>query len=215
MREWLRCALPLVFVDGSHILFMNCDVLVLGLFVSPAEVAVYFAATRLVQIASFIPYAATAATSQRYAALGALKQMDALKELVRHNLLFTLGLSVATAGALLWASPWLLLLFGADFTAGVPLFAVLLVGVLAQVVAGPAEDLLNMLGHERSCAAIFAASAPLLIMLLLLLVPSFGLMGAAWATALATLLRAVALGWTVRTRLNIRILPLRALRALP
>jgi O-antigen/teichoic acid export membrane protein len=210
LREWLRCALPLVFVDGAHILFMNCDVLVLGCFVSSAELAIYFAATRLVQLAAYIPYAATAATSQRYAALEAVGRIAQLKTLVGQNALFTLGLSLACVLALLWTSPWLLTLFGGEFSAAVPLVAVLSFGVMAQVVAGPAEDLLNMLGKERTCAAVFAASVPLLLLLLLLLIPSYGAIGAAVATSLAMILRALALAWFVRRDLGISILTLRA-----
>jgi O-antigen/teichoic acid export membrane protein len=82
---------------------------------------------------------------------------------------------------------------------------VLAVGFLARAAVGPAELLLNMLGEQRSCAAILVLAAAADIALGLILVPHYGIVGAAIATASA-LIGAAILQWHVaRRRLSLAI----------
>jgi O-antigen/teichoic acid export membrane protein len=43
VRCWLRMGLPIALVDATELLLLNADVLVVGLFLSPQSVAIYFA----------------------------------------------------------------------------------------------------------------------------------------------------------------------------
>ena len=79
----------------------------------------------------------------------------------------------------------LLRMFGKDFVAGYPLMFVIAVGLLARAAVGPAERLLNMLGERRSCAHAYAGAFLLNVALCFVLIPRFGAMGAAIASAIA------------------------------
>ena len=78
----------------------------------------------------------------------------------------------------------LLWLFGPSFVAGYPLMFILAVGLLARASIGPAERLLNMLGEQRVCMAVYATAFATNLGLCLLLAPRLGTVGAAIATAL-------------------------------
>ena len=88
------------------------------------------------------------------------------------------------------------------FTAGYPLLFVLVLGVIARASVGPAESLLNMSDNEKVCAAVYAVTLALNVLLNILFIPRFGLLGAALATATSMLFEAVALSLTVRHRLG-------------
>lgn len=209
-HAWFRTAWPLLFVDGTHVVLSNIDVLILGFFATGPELAVYFAATRLQQLVAFVSYAVTAATAQRYAALSATRRLAALRGLARSSTLVTLALSGLAALAVLAMSPFLLALFGEGFGAGTPALAVLLAGLVFQAAAGPGEDLLNVLGHERACAAVFLGSVVLCALLCIVLTAKFGMLGAASAVAVSTALRSLILSLIVRLKLDLNIfLPLR------
>jgi O-antigen/teichoic acid export membrane protein len=79
----------------------------------------------------------------------------------------------------------LLRMFGKDFVAGYPLMFVIAIGLLARAAVGPAERLLNMLGERRSCAHAYAGAFLLNVALCFVLIPRFGAMGAAIASAIA------------------------------
>jgi O-antigen/teichoic acid export membrane protein len=201
-REWLLATLPIAFGDLTLMALGFVDVLLLGLFVSPGDVGIYFAATRIVQFVIFAQYAATAATAQRFSEIRAAGQHAVLRALVRRTAVLT---SVATAAfgcALLLGAPLLLALFGPGFHASFNVLAILVGAAVAQSVFGPAEDLLNMLGFARTCAAISFAALAIAAVLCLVLIPPFGTVGAASAMAVSLSLRALALSLAARRHLG-------------
>lgn len=205
-REWLKTALPFIFVDGTNILFSNADILILSLFVEPSAIAVYFAASRIIQLVAFVPYAATAATAQRFSALNAVGDHAGLRKLARHTTRFTFIVASGAAGFIYLIAPFLLDMFGAGFSYAMPVLLALMVGMMVQTFAGPGEDLLTMLGHERICASSAAAALILNIILNLLLIPIYGVLGAAIASAVSIGLRSLVLTWLVKQRLDIDII---------
>ena len=60
---------------------------------------------------------------------------------------------------------------------------VLAIGILARASVGPGERFLNMLGEQKACALVAAFALAVNLALCLLLIPSYGIMGAALATS--------------------------------
>ena len=201
-RRWAAASLPIALVDFTQLGLSFVDVILLGFFLPPEQVAVYFAATRILQFVVFVQYAASAATAQRFAEARAHGDDATLRALVAGTTRLTCLATLATGAAILAASPLLLALFGPGYAASVPPLAVLITGIMLASAFGPAEDLLTMLGHERLCAAIALAALGFAVCLALLLIPAFGVMGAAVATAGASAGRGLALGWAAHRRLG-------------
>jgi O-antigen/teichoic acid export membrane protein len=201
--EWVCATWPMGFADLTLILFNAVDVLLLGLFVEPEAVGIYFAATRILQFAVFAQYAATAATAPRFAEAFARGDREGLRALIRGTVRMTAFASLAIGAALVISAPWLLAIFGPGFGAAYGALAILICGVAVASAFGPAEDLLNMLGAERTCARLSLAALILAAALNLWLVPAHGVMGAAVAMALATTARAIALSLAAKARLGL------------
>jgi O-antigen/teichoic acid export membrane protein len=197
LREWTFASLPIGFADLSLILFGFADVLILGLFVPPGEVGVYFAATRLLQFVVFVQYAATAATAPRFAEAWTRGDRETLRELIRGTVRLTALASLGIGAGLLLAAPWLLAMFGQGFSASFGVLAILVCGVAVQSVFG------HMLGAERTCAAVSFGALLFAIVLNLALIPLHGVAGAAFAMALATVARGCALALAAKARLGL------------
>jgi O-antigen/teichoic acid export membrane protein len=90
--------------------------------------------------------------------------------------------------------------FGHGFTDAYPLMFILAIGVLARAAVGPSETILNMLGHQRACAASLATAAVVCLVLNFALIPTWGIYGASIATATA-LVTAASLNWYAARRL--------------
>ncbi len=206
-RLWLAVSLPMLLVEGFLQLVTSADVIMVSFWQSPDEVAVYFAASKTLALVHFIYFAVRAASAHRFAALhGASHEAagrSAFEAYVRRAGFWTFWPSVGAAAVLIAAAPFLLALFGPGFEAGTPLIAVLLIGVLARASAGPADALLSMCGLQKACAAIYSGVFVLNVGLNLLLIPPFGLMGAAVATSLAITGEALALIFVARRRLGV------------
>jgi len=202
-REWTRTSLPIAFVDLTSLGLSFVDVLILGFFVTPADVGIYFAATRIVQFVLFVQYAASAATAPRFAEARARGDLAAVRSLAARCARLSCLATAAVALALILVAPLLLGMFGPGFEASFPALVILAAGVVGKSALGPAEDVLTMLGEERLCAAISLGALAAAIGLNLALIPAFGVAGAAAAMALATVGRVAAFAVAARVRLDV------------
>jgi O-antigen/teichoic acid export membrane protein len=202
-RAWASASLPIAVVDLATCAFTFVDMVLLGFFASPETVAVYFAATRILQFVVFVRYAATAATSQRFAEAWAHEDRAMVAALVARTARLATLATLGVGAAVLAASPLLLASFGPGFGQNGPVLTVLIGGAVLQSAFGPAEDVLNMLGGERACAAISLAFVVLAVGLNLALIPPFGAVGAAFAMAISGVGRGCALSVAAQARLGL------------
>jgi O-antigen/teichoic acid export membrane protein len=98
----------------------------------------------------------------------------------------------------------LLSLFGPSFSSGYPLLYILSIGILVRASIGPAETLLTMAGQQGITAIVYTATFAFSIVLNIVLIPRFGLVGAASAMSLALIAETIALYTITATRLGIR-----------
>ena len=209
LREWVAVSLPIFLVDGFFYLHTNADILMIGWFMEPQDVAVYFATLKLLALVHFVYFAVKAGVAQRYAQYAHGGDRDRLAAFARETVSWTFWPSLAMAAAMLALGKPMLALFGEGFEAGYPLLVPLMAGVVARAFVGPAESLLTMSGHQNACASVFAVTLAVNLALNLTLIPLWGLWGAALATATAMVVEALLLALAVRRRLGIvMIVPL-------
>jgi O-antigen/teichoic acid export membrane protein len=201
-REWFAVSLPIFLVESFFFLLTNADVLMVGFFMEPDDVAVYFATVKTLALVHFVYFAVKAGVAQRYAAY-THGDPEKLAAFARDTVSWTFWPSLAMAIVVLALGEFMLMLFGPDFDAGYPLLFLLVVGVVARSAVGPAESLLTMTGNENICAFVYAMTLALNIALSVLLIPAFGLWGAAIATTASMVFEAAALSFTVWKRLGI------------
>jgi O-antigen/teichoic acid export membrane protein len=202
LRDWLAVSAPIFLVDGFFYLHTNADILMVGWYMEPEDVGVYFAALKLLALVHFVYFAVKAGSAQRYAQF-AHGDRHRLAAFARETVSWTFWPSLAMAVVVLALGRPMLGLFGEGFQSGYPLLFLLVVGVVARASVGPCESLLTMSGHQNSCALVFAATLALNIVLNVLLLPTFGLWGAAMATAFAMIFEAAGLSFTVWRKLGI------------
>jgi O-antigen/teichoic acid export membrane protein len=202
---WFRTALPILFLDACYFLLAGADILLLQFFVEPAQVAVYFAAAKILAVVSFVHYAASAAYAHRFSAAHVSGRRAALADLVTEAARATFWPSAALVLALLVLGWPILLLFGDGFIEGYALMPLLAFGLLARASMGPAERLFVMIGAERLCAAIYAAALALNIVLCLVLIPKLALTGAALSMAAALTVESLLLFYFARRRLGLHV----------
>ncbi|WP_099866408.1 oligosaccharide flippase family protein [Pararhizobium haloflavum] len=204
-RVWTRAALPLALVDTAQVLFLNADILVLGLFVEPELVAYYFAASRLAQILGYVPYGVTAVTAQRFAALAAPSDRAMLQTLIHQVALISTTITLGGMIFLTVSAEPLLALFGPDYVAGAVLVPLLCLGPVLICLFGPGEDVLSMLGEERVCSLAFLIALAVNVALNFTLIAWLGLVGAAIASACALAVRSALLAFFARRRLGLTL----------
>lgn len=180
---WMRAALPLWSIALMAILLNRLDVLMLGAMVGPESSGIYTAVVRLAELAGFGLMAANAFIAPRIAELFRAGKQRELQQLItwsaRGIALFTL----LTAAALVAGGKFALSLFGPEFVQAYDALLVLVFGQIFNGLCGSVGLILTMTGHERHAAWIMFWSAVCNVVLNTLLIPVWGMLGAAAATA--------------------------------
>jgi len=189
-QGWVRASLPFMLVLGLDQLGSYADMLALGLLAAPGEVAVYFAAAKVMSIAGLVPYAAAMVVGRQFALAHATADKARLRQAARDAALWTLlGSLVAVIGLALLGRP-LLDLFGPGFSAGYPVLLVLGAGLVARSASGQAEEMLAALGHGGVIVRVSGIVALATLALVGALASALGVMGAALGMAFGAALRA-------------------------
>lgn len=204
-RSWFAVSIPLVVVGAAELMLQNTDILVVSKYMTPTDVAIYFAAAKTMSLIMFVHYAVGSAVANRFSALNARGDTAQLRAFVRDAVNWTFWPSLAGAIIILALGKPLLWLFGPQFEAGYPVMFILVIGFLFRSSFGPAEVLLSMLGEHQICAAVLIVAALLNVALNFSLVPVFGLVGAAVATSIALATAALMNYVVARRRLEIEI----------
>ena len=202
---WLRVSLPILMILAFDLVVQNTDVLVLSRYMSPSDVGVYYAGVKTIGLIAFVHFAVASAVANQFAKLNTRGDTAGLQKLVGDAVRWTFWPSLAAAVVLLALGRPMLWLFGPEFTkAYAPMF-VLAAGLIVKASVGPAEFLLNMLGEQLRSAAVLVFTAILNIVLNFVLIPHYGLMGAAAATSLSLISSAILYRAIARRRLGIEV----------
>jgi O-antigen/teichoic acid export membrane protein len=206
VRGWIHISLPIMMVEGFYLLLSYCDVLLLERFRPAAEVGIYFAVVKTVALVSFIHFAMAATTAHRFASYHASGDREGLAAYVAYASRWTFWPTVAATLILLALGKPLLWLFGPQFVAGYDIMFIAAIGLVVRAATGPAERLLNMLGHQYLCALAYALAFVANVILCLILIPDYGGHGAAAATSLALTFETVLLFWMAKRNTGFNVL---------
>jgi O-antigen/teichoic acid export membrane protein len=186
----------------------------LGLLAGAEDVGIYRVVLTGSQLVAFAYEALSTALGPHAARLHAANDTPRLQRLVTWNTraMFAVGLPVGVM-LIVAGGPILAVVFGGDFRRGHAALAILCTAQLVNVGTGSASLLLNMAGHERVSARSLMWSAAANVILNALLIPAFGIVGAAMATAATMIGWNLALWRQVRNRLHVDPSVLHRLRA--
>jgi O-antigen/teichoic acid export membrane protein len=205
VRTWLATSVPIFLVESFYLLLAYTDILVLQQFRGPQEVAIYYAAAKTLALVAFVNFSVSAAVAHRFAEYHVAGERERLAEFLAQSIRWTFWPSLAAIALVLAMGKPFLWLFGREFLSGYPIMFVLAVGLLARAAVGPVERLLNMLGQQNICAAVYGLAFVINIIGCLLLVPRYGGIGAAIATSTALVAESILLFVVTKRRLGLHV----------
>jgi O-antigen/teichoic acid export membrane protein len=184
-KRWLSSAGPLLAVAALVFVNSRIDLFAIGYLMNTDAVGLFSIVDRVTQILALVIGAFATAYAPRVGQLHARNELSAL-QLQLTSLARTASLIVIPLILLLFvAGQPILKLFGAGFEAGLSALRILVLGQIVNVGCGAVAMALTMTGHEKTALRGFAAGFALNLGLDLLLIPHYGLDGAATATAVS------------------------------
>ena len=158
---------------------------------SDTETGAFFAASKITQLIQLPLMAANIVAAPVISRLFAAKDFTGIQNTCRTIAPFLILVSVLSAAVMFMAPAWLLSLFDSAYTIAAPALVFLALGQLINVVCGPTGILLLMTNGERHFLILTGISEGLGLVLILVLAPNFGLVGAASAALVGKL------GWNI------------------
>lgn len=187
--QWFKAIVPLSLTGGMMIINNETDILMLGALAEPRDVGIYRVAAQGANMVVFFLTAMNLVLAPQISKLYTQGQHGALQRMLTWStrIIFFGALGVALVFWLIGRQilGWV---FGPEFVAGYAALAILCVGQLVNAGCGPVGAILNMTGFERDTTLGAGAGAIVNIGLNAALIPFFGMLGAATATAVSLLL---------------------------
>jgi O-antigen/teichoic acid export membrane protein len=202
-RAWFATSMPIFVVEAFFLLLTYSDVIVLQQFRPPDEVGIYYAAAKSMALVAFIHFSVAQTLAHKFAEYHVSGDRSRLADFLRVAVQMTFWPSLAAIVALLALGEPLLRMFGHGFASGYYLMFILAIGLMARASVGPVERLLNMLGERRICAFIYAGSFAINLALCFVLIPYWGITGAAVANAITLVAESAWLFVVARSRLGL------------
>jgi len=203
-RAWAGSALPFLFIGGLNVVNGQTDIIMLGFFGTSADVGVYRVVCIGAGLVIFAMSAANVVLGPSIARLHAEGNRTRLQRVLTRSARMIVLYALPVALTLILFGGWLLAgIFGPDYAAGASALAILAAGQLLNAATGSVGVLLNMTGHERDAAKGAAAAAFLNVVLNAVLIPLWGIEGAALASAASLITWNILLAVLVRRRLGL------------
>ncbi len=175
----LRFSLPQTLTGLLFWAVLWTDTALLGRFGTAAEVGIYAVATRLLIPASTISTAVGQMFAPRIAAEDARGNRAALSRMLKRVTYWNTSVSIPIFVTLALIPGPLLGLFGETYTSGATALAILAIGQLVNTAAGPLGQVINMSGRPYITMVNNALVAAINLGACLILIPRYGMTGAA------------------------------------
>jgi O-antigen/teichoic acid export membrane protein len=181
--EWMRGAWPLLFIGGTQVVNRQADIIMIGAFVGDAAAGIYAVATRSAGLIGFVLFSVNAALAPLIARVYADRDFAALQRIATRSARAVLLFSLPVTAFFILFGSFFLQLFGPEFAPASAPLAVLSVGQFVNASMGSVALMLTMTGHEHFAARGFGLGAASNLLLNAVLIPPFGIVGAAVATS--------------------------------
>lgn len=193
------------FVIGAVIdsAALNADIIFIGLLVSAESAGIYFNAFRTAGLLTLFMFAITLVVAPLFARhyhAGEMRKAQAITALCAWaGFIFSIGVF----GGFVLFGREVLSLFGEHAGSGYWVLILLSVGLMFDAATGPSRIVMMMTGHERDYVRIFGSIMLAGLVLELIVIPFWGLIGAAAINAGSRALAASSTAWFNRRHVGI------------
>lgn len=186
VAEFWRFTGPRALATVSQMVLKRVDIVLVAALRTPAEAALYAAATRFVVLGQLGVQALQQALSPHLSAHFANDEHVAARETYRAATAWSMLLAWPIYLSCAVLAPELLAVFGDGYATVAPIVVMLCLAMLVATACGAVDTVLLMSGHTWLSLVNNVGALVLNLLLNLLLIPAYGAMGAgvAWATAI-------------------------------
>lgn len=196
----------LTITGGIGWLTAQTDMLLMGIYMSPAELGIYKIAATAASVTNFSLVAANTILAPVIANYYSEKKFEEIEKIMKISVIFTTSIVVLTGVVIIFFGKVIInFLFGAEFGFAYYPMLILIFGQLVNCASGSVGVVLNMTGHEAHALRGTAVSGVFNIIVCVLLIPRWGAIGASIASASSLILWNAIMLHLARRKVGLRI----------
>jgi len=178
-NELLKTSMPMMVIALVIFLQSNISLFFLEVYTSTDQVGIFSISLKLATLIGLVLIAVNTISAPKFSELYWSNQHEELQKVIFHSSKLIFVFSLMLAVILVSLSESILQVFGNDFSQGKIAIYILIFGYVIGSISGSVGLLLNMTGHQIFLRNILLIILPLNILLNIVLVPLYGINGAA------------------------------------
>lgn len=203
-KKVLGVASALIFTNFSWYLYTQADIWIVGMFSSTESVGIYGVVSRLVTLIAFSLGAFSTIVPSIISAVHTSNNRDELRQVVSVSTRWILTMSMPIMLILVLEGKFVLeYVYGEKFINGYTALVILSIGQLINAGSGLVGWFLQVTGGHKTYMKISIFWGILNVLLNLILVPRFGIIGAAMSTAFTLSMVNIISVWVIYNKLSI------------
>lgn len=205
-RSLLGVSLPMLLSASSFLVLEWTDTIMLGIFRTGVEIGIYSVAMKISMLTGITLFSINSIAAPKFAELYKKGDMAGLEKII-HQSTKLIFWSAAFIILVIFLFPsFILAIFGEEFKAALYALLILTFGQFINAISGSVGYILQMTGKQKVFQHIVLTAAMMNIGLNALLIPHYGINGAALASMLSMAFWNLASFMYIRTHLNINTL---------
>ena len=202
-RDWRSFLFPVWASSLLYTMIQQLDVVVVGAMIGPAEAGSYFAAQKTASLLGLTMLAGGLVAAPLMAAAFHAGKRDDLQKLCRY---LSTAIALTTLAGLLVLALFgrqLLSIFDPAYANSYAVLMVLCVGYAVDSLSGPNSYMMQMTGLEGKYLTVMTVVYAAVLSLQIIFIPIYGVLAAAGANALGSVMWNVAAVWLLRQKTGV------------
>jgi len=206
-RPWLKAAFPMLIYGGMQIILGQTDIVMLGMMRGAEDVGLYAVAHRVAFLLLYVTMASNMILAPVMSRLYANKQKARLQRILTRAVRISFFSIFPFALILIFWGDIVLTVFGDNFVNAQSALAILSIGRLVDVFIGVGTGawMLTVAGEERTVAHVFVYVVFINVILNFLLIPPYGIIGAALASVISLFMSKIVLAVNAAKKIGIYV----------
>ena len=203
--EIVNFSLPVLLVNSMDLISGYTHIFLLSYFLGEAETGIFSIIQRIAVVSILPLQAINAISAPKFAEFHAKNKKQAIQEIAGKSIKMILVISIPVFLIMMVFPELILSFFGEEFIVGVWALVLVGLGQFINAAMGPVGQILQMTENEKVLRNIILVSTIMNITLGFVLIPEYGILGAAFAMMSATIFWNVAAFIYLKFKVDINI----------
>ncbi len=200
--ELIETSFPMLITSLSTFFMGNIALVFLQIYSTTDQVGIFSVALKISMLISLVLMVVNTISAPKFSELFWAKEYHSLQQVIHQSTKIIFFSSLLIAAVAVLFNTAILSLFGKEFIAGSVALLLLILGQLINAATGSVGIFLNMTGHQKILRNIVVISMLVSIALNYLLIPLYGINGAAFASMVCAILANISAAYYVKVHLG-------------